>query len=68
MHRPAPRRGVPWRTYVSGLLGVVLTTAVILYPEDAFEASVSGYCEHLRSMARLNNEGVPPGPEPLRRA
>lgn len=42
MHRPAPRRGVPWRTYVSGLLGVVLTTAVILYPEDAFEASVSG--------------------------
>src|SRR5690606_10770159 len=30
------------RTIVSALIGVALTTSVILYPEDAFEASVGG--------------------------
>jgi len=30
------------RTYVTALIGVVLTTAVILFPEDAFKSSVSG--------------------------
>src|SRR5690606_39894850 len=30
------------RTIVSALIGVALTMSVILYPEDAFEASVGG--------------------------
>lgn len=42
MHRSAKAAGGPWRTYFTALLGVVMTTAVILYPEDAFESSVSG--------------------------
>lgn len=42
MHRSATRQGTPWRTYLAGLIGVTLTTAVILYPKDAFEASISG--------------------------
>lgn len=42
LRNAAARSAGPWRTYLTGLVGVVLTTAVILYPKDAFEASVSG--------------------------
>lgn len=41
--RPSVRSaGSPARTYMMALAGVVITTAVILFPEDAFESSLNG--------------------------
>lgn len=42
VHPPVRTAGSPARTYIMALIGVVITTAVILFPEDAFESSVSG--------------------------
>lgn len=42
MHEEARTARSRRRTIVSALIGVALTTSVILYPEDAFEASVGG--------------------------
>lgn len=42
MHRPTQSTGSPPRTYVTAVIGIMLTTVVILFPEDAFVSSVNG--------------------------
>lgn len=42
MRHSTQSTGSPARTYVTALLGIMMTTIVIMYPEDAFVSSVNG--------------------------